>query len=47
MTEIRRAQAMSDQELFVYAKEIQAPYTLLKQTAQLGNDFLFICLFFL
>ncbi|CAG8435315.1 5549_t:CDS:2 [Diversispora eburnea] len=33
--EIRRASAMSDEELFSYAKELQAPYHLLKETAKL------------
>ncbi|KAG8836348.1 Pyridoxal 5'-phosphate synthase subunit snz1 [Serendipita sp. 399] len=33
--EIRRASAMGDEELFAYAKEIGAPYHLLKETARL------------
>ncbi|RHZ45443.1 hypothetical protein Glove_674g3 [Diversispora epigaea] len=33
--EIRRASAMSEEELFSYAKELQAPYHLLKETAKL------------
>ncbi|KAL2918822.1 Pyridoxal 5'-phosphate synthase subunit snz1 [Polyrhizophydium stewartii] len=37
MSEIRRAQSMSDEELYTYAKEIQAPYHLLKETARLGR----------
>lgn len=28
---------MSDEELYVYAKEIQAPFELLKETAKLGR----------
>jgi pyridoxal 5'-phosphate synthase pdxS subunit len=35
--EIRKAKGMSDEELYVYAKEIQAPYELLKETAKLGR----------
>src|SRR5690349_7409981 len=35
--EIRKAQLMDDSELFTYAKEIQAPYHLLKETAKLGR----------
>ncbi|EGF81878.1 hypothetical protein BATDEDRAFT_19038 [Batrachochytrium dendrobatidis JAM81] len=35
--EIRRAQAMTDEELYTYAKDIQAPYHLLKETARLGR----------
>ncbi|KAF9578000.1 Pyridoxal 5'-phosphate synthase subunit snz1 [Lunasporangiospora selenospora] len=35
--EIRKAQMMDDNELFTYAKEIQAPYHLLKETAKLGR----------
>lgn len=35
--EIARAQAMSDPELRVYAKEIGADYALLKETAKLGR----------
>lgn len=33
--EIRRASVMSDEELYVMAKEIGAPYALLKETARL------------
>eukprot|EP00842_Homolaphlyctis_polyrhiza_P006754 jgi/Hompol1/707/HPOL_004365-RA len=36
-SEIRRAQSMSDEELYTYAKELQAPYHLLKETARLGR----------
>ncbi|KAJ3342113.1 Pyridoxal 5'-phosphate synthase subunit snz1 [Gonapodya sp. JEL0774] len=36
-SDIRRAQAMSEEELFTYAKELGAPYHLLKETAQLGR----------
>ncbi|TVY85201.1 Pyridoxal 5'-phosphate synthase subunit pyroA, partial [Lachnellula suecica] len=35
--EISRAQNMSDPELRILAKEIQAPYDLLKETAKLGR----------
>jgi pyridoxal 5'-phosphate synthase pdxS subunit len=35
--EIRLAAAMSDEELRVLAKEIQAPFELLKETAKLGR----------
>ena len=35
--EISRASGMSDPELRVLAKEIQAPYELLKETAKLGR----------
>ncbi|WOO76688.1 putative pyridoxal 5'-phosphate synthase subunit PDX1 [Vanrija pseudolonga] len=35
MADIRRAAAMSDDELYAFAKEIQAPYHLLKETARL------------
>ncbi|KAJ7582607.1 vitamin B6 biosynthesis protein [Mycena floridula] len=34
-SEIRRASVMNDEELYVYAKEIQAPFHLLKETARL------------
>jgi pyridoxal 5'-phosphate synthase pdxS subunit len=37
MGEIRRVSSMDDDELFAYAKEIQAPYSLVKQTAELGR----------
>ncbi|CAJ0634603.1 21082_t:CDS:2 [Entrophospora sp. SA101] len=33
--EIRKASVMNDEELYCYAKEIQAPYNLLKETAEL------------
>lgn len=36
-SEIKKASAMSEEELFSYAKEIQAPYHLLKETAMLGR----------
>lgn len=35
MAEIHRAAAMSDEELYVYASEIRAPFHLLKETARL------------
>lgn len=35
--EIRYIQAMSEDELFTYAKDIQAPYNLVKETAELGQ----------
>ena len=35
--EIRRLTAMDENELFTYAKNIQAPYELVKETAQLGR----------
>ncbi|GAB5590513.1 Pyridoxal 5'-phosphate synthase subunit snz1 [Umbelopsis nana] len=35
--EIRRAASMSDEELYAYAKDLQAPYNLLKETAKLGR----------
>jgi len=35
--EIRRAAAMSDDELYAFAKDIQAPYDLVKQTARAGR----------
>lgn len=35
--EIRRISAMADVELYAYAKDIQAPYALVKQTADLGR----------
>ncbi|KAJ3062285.1 Pyridoxal 5'-phosphate synthase subunit snz1 [Quaeritorhiza haematococci] len=37
MSEIRRAQSMSEEELYSYAKELGAPYHLLKETARLGR----------
>jgi len=36
-SEIAKAKAMSPEELRVYAKDIQAPYDLLKRTAELGR----------
>jgi pyridoxal 5'-phosphate synthase pdxS subunit len=35
ISEIRRASAMSEEELYVFAKDIQAPFHLLKETARL------------
>ncbi|KAM5539006.1 hypothetical protein V8D89_007229 [Ganoderma adspersum] len=35
MSEIRKASVMSEEELYSYAKDIQAPYHLLKETARL------------
>jgi pyridoxal 5'-phosphate synthase pdxS subunit len=35
--DIAKAKAMSPEELRVYAKDIQAPYDLLKRTAELGR----------
>ncbi|KAI6118758.1 SOR/SNZ family-domain-containing protein [Pisolithus croceorrhizus] len=35
MAEIRKASVMSEEELYAYAKEIQAPFHLLKETARL------------
>lgn len=37
MSDIRRAQSMTDEELYTYAKELGAPYHLLKETAKLGR----------
>ncbi len=37
MGAIRQIQCMDENELFAYAKEIQAPYDLVKQTAELGR----------
>jgi pyridoxal 5'-phosphate synthase pdxS subunit len=37
MGEIRRVTSMDDDELFTYAKNIQAPYALVKETAELGR----------
>lgn len=34
-SEIRKASVMSEEELYVFAKEIQAPFHLLKETARL------------
>jgi pyridoxal 5'-phosphate synthase pdxS subunit len=36
-SEIRRLTSMDEDELFTYAKNIQAPYTLVKETAELGR----------
>lgn len=35
MSDIRRAASMSDEELYAFAKELSAPYHLLKETARL------------
>jgi pyridoxal 5'-phosphate synthase pdxS subunit len=35
--EIRRISTMDEDELFTYAKNIQAPYALVKETAELGR----------
>jgi pyridoxal 5'-phosphate synthase pdxS subunit len=35
MAEIRRATSMSEEELYAFAKEMQAPFHLLKETARL------------
>ncbi|KAJ3551967.1 hypothetical protein NP233_g12980 [Leucocoprinus birnbaumii] len=35
MAEIRRASSMNEEELYAFAKEIQAPFHLLKETARL------------
>ena len=35
--EIKRAQAMDEMELRVYAKELQVDYELLRETAKLGR----------
>lgn len=35
MSQIRKAGVMTDEELYAFAKEIQAPYHLLKETARL------------
>jgi pyridoxal 5'-phosphate synthase pdxS subunit len=35
--EIRRLTSMDEDELFTYAKNIQAPYALVKETAELGR----------
>jgi pyridoxal 5'-phosphate synthase pdxS subunit len=37
MGEIRRIQCMDADELYTYAKEIQAPFDLVRQTAELGK----------
>jgi pyridoxal 5'-phosphate synthase pdxS subunit len=36
-SEIRRASSMNDEELYAYAKDLQAPFNLLKETAKLGR----------
>lgn len=36
-SEIKKAQGLSDEELYVMAKEIGAPFDLLKKTAKLGR----------
>jgi len=35
MSQIRRASVMTEEELYVFAKDIQAPFHLLKETARL------------
>lgn len=35
MAEVRKATVMNEEELYTYAKEIQAPFHLLKETARL------------
>ncbi|KAK9765025.1 Pyridoxal 5'-phosphate synthase subunit snz1 [Basidiobolus ranarum] len=35
--DIRRGAGMSDEELYAYAKDLQAPYDLLKETVRLGR----------
>ena len=35
MADIRRAASMSDEELYAFAKDLSAPYHLLKETARL------------
>jgi pyridoxal 5'-phosphate synthase pdxS subunit len=37
MSEIRRASVMNEEELYAFAKDIQAPYHLLKETARLKH----------
>jgi pyridoxal 5'-phosphate synthase pdxS subunit len=37
MREINKLKSMDEDELFTYAKEIQAPYNLVKQTAEVGR----------
>ncbi|KAJ3327724.1 Pyridoxal 5'-phosphate synthase subunit snz1 [Blyttiomyces sp. JEL0837] len=37
MSEIRKVQAMAEEELYAYAKEIQAPHHLVKEVARLGR----------
>jgi pyridoxal 5'-phosphate synthase pdxS subunit len=35
-SEIRKLKTMDDDELYVYAKEIQAPFALVQKTKELG-----------
>ena len=35
MADIRKAASMDEEELYAFAKELQAPYHLLKETARL------------
>jgi len=37
MREIKKLKSMDEDELFTYAKDIQAPYALVKQTAEVGR----------
>ncbi|KAJ3057128.1 Pyridoxal 5'-phosphate synthase subunit snz1 [Rhizophlyctis rosea] len=37
MSEIRKVQSMAEEELYAYAKDIQAPFHLVKETARLGR----------
>ena len=37
MREIKKLKSLDPDELFTYAKDIQAPYALVKQTAELGR----------
>ncbi|KAJ3059144.1 Pyridoxal 5'-phosphate synthase subunit snz1, partial [Rhizoclosmatium hyalinum] len=37
MSEIRKVQAMADEELYAYAKDIQAPYALVCEVKKLGR----------
>lgn len=37
MREIKKLKSLDEDELFTYAKDIQAPYNLVKQTAELGR----------
>ncbi|KAK9694530.1 Pyridoxal 5'-phosphate synthase subunit snz1 [Basidiobolus ranarum] len=36
-SDIRRGRGMTDEELYAYAKDLQAPYDLLKETVRLGR----------
>ena len=38
LRETKRLKVMDEDELFTYAKDIQAPYNLVKQTAELGRQ---------